>query len=223
MSVIAHFTTPAEDFIFEGVLDTQSGAWIRLETMVPTGSTLIPYCWISGVDIPSVEAALEASPFIEDSRVLDELDDEALFRIEWTTEFDGLIDAIRESNAVMLEGVGSSGEWSFRFRFPDYESLSLFYQTCADNGVRLSLDKIHNPVEPNEMAGYGLTTHQRQALLVAFELGYFDIPRRTTLVELGNDLDVSDAAVSQRIRRGLDTLISGTLAVSSGRERFGDD
>ena len=81
MSVIAHFTTPAEDFIFEGVLDTQSSARIRLETMVPTGLTLIPYCWISGVDIPSVEAALEASPFIEDSRVLDELDDEALFRI----------------------------------------------------------------------------------------------------------------------------------------------
>lgn len=218
MSVIAYFTTPADDFIFRDVLDSQPNVRIRLETMVPTGSTLIPYCWISGEDVSVIEATLEDSPFIETAKILDELENEGLFRVEWTQEFDGLIDAIRESEAVMLEGAGGGSEWSFRFRFPSYEQLSLFYRTCADNDVRLTLDKIHNPVEPKDMAGYGLTTYQRRALLAALELGYFDIPRRTTLVELGDGLGVSDAAVSQRIRRGLDTLISGTLAVGPGGE-----
>lgn len=212
MAVIAYFTTPAEDFIFEDVLAAQPNMRIQLETMVPTGSTLIPYCWITGGDIPAIEGAFEESSFIETARLLDQVDDEALFRLKWAQEFDGLIDTIRESEAVMLEGVGGGGEWSFRFRFPSYKQLSLFYQTCADNDIRLTLEKIHNPVEPRDMVGYGLTTRQRQALLAALELGYFEIPRRTTLGELGENFDVSDAAVSQRIRRGLGTLMSATLA-----------
>ena len=64
MSVIAYFTTPADDFIFRDVLDSQPNVRIRLETMVPTGSTLIPYCWISGEDVSVIEATLEDSPFI---------------------------------------------------------------------------------------------------------------------------------------------------------------
>lgn len=56
-----------------------------------------------------------------------------------------------------------------------------------------------------------LQAEQREALQVALEAGYFDVPRNATLVELVEELDVSDSAVSRRLRRALSTLLDGTM------------
>lgn len=223
MSVIAYFTVPVQDFILEDLFSSQPTVRLRLETMVPTGSALVPYCWIRGGDADAVEATLNESPVVTEAQLLDRLEDQGLFRIEWSEELDGLFDAVRDSEAVMLEGSATNEEWSFRFRFPDYEALSAFYRTCARNEIGLTLEKMHNPVEPRDMADYGLTPYQREALVSALEVGYFEIPRQSTLVDLSERLGISDAATSQRLRRGLNTLVSATLATESADGSFGDD
>jgi len=47
-----------------------------------------------------VRAALRACSFI------DEVERETLFRVAWSGEVNGLLDAIEESDGVVLEGVG---------------------------------------------------------------------------------------------------------------------
>ncbi len=42
----------------------------------------------------------------------------------------------------------------------------------------------------------GLTDSQREALLVAFETGYFEEPRNATLSDVAADLDISQPAAS---------------------------
>jgi hypothetical protein len=50
--------------------------------------------------------------------------------------------------------------------------------------------------------GQTLSPKQREALAVALDRGYFDVPRRATLADVADELGVSDSAASQRIRRG---------------------
>lgn len=48
---------------------------------------------------------------------------------------------------------------------------------------------------------------QRETLLTAYRQGYFGIPRRTNQADLAEELEISDSALSQRIRRGVSKLI----------------
>ena len=51
--------------------------------------------------------------------------------------------------------------------------------------------------------------------MTAWEAGYFETPREATLEDLASDLEISQQALSNRVRRGLNTLISNTLRVRS--------
>ena len=47
----------------------------------------------------------------------------------------------------------------------------------------------------------GLTDRQREALVTAYAMGYFDIPRTTSLEAVASDLGISAPALSERLRR----------------------
>jgi len=87
-----------------------------------------------------------------------------------------------------------------------------------------------NPVTSRDRArttGYHINnnpTDQRDALSRAVAAGYFEVPRRTTLVELADELDISDTAVSQRIRRGMaNVLQDSALASKAGTTTVRND
>lgn len=52
-----------------------------------------------------------------------------------------------------------------------------------------------------------LAAEEREALRVALEMGYFEVPRAATLVEVADELGSTDAEVSRRLRLGLGTLL----------------
>ena len=60
---------------------------------------------------------------------------------------------------------------------------------------------------------FGLTEGQYHALLTAVEHGYYDVPQRRTLKELAEEFDISHQALSERLRRGTESLIEDTLLV----------
>lgn len=71
--------------------------------------------------------------------------------------------------------------------------------------------RIYNPSKPEVGPWYGLTAPQREALLLAVHRGYYNIPRQCTTVELAEQLDISDQAVTERLRRAIVTLTTNTL------------
>lgn len=56
-----------------------------------------------------------------------------------------------------------------------------------------------------------ISTEQRRLLGTAVEAGYFRVPRRVTLEELGERLGMSDVEASRALRRTLETHLRGTL------------
>lgn len=223
MSVIARFSVPAEQFPLGDVLEVRQGIQIRIESMIPTGDAMIPYFWVPNDDADAVDGALRQSPLIEEVQIVDHVEAETLFRVDWSSEVNGLIDVIEASDAVLLEAEGLGDDWSFRMRFPDHQDLSAFYRQCTDRGFTPELDEVNNPFGSSEENGVRITEPQREALMAALDMGYFAVPREVTLEELAAELGISDTAFSQRLRRGLTALLSSTLLRETSTERAADE
>lgn len=220
MTVIASIEVAAEDFTLGGALAANPGIEVRLERVIPIGSTFIPYFWAKDDSVEAIEQALAAEADIESFRVVDSVDSESLIRVEWEEDLDGLLDALAATDATILEAIGEAETWRFQLRFPDHESLTAFYRQCVDRGISLDVQSVHNPGIPESVEfGLDITDAQREALLMALERGYFDVPRQVNLTGLAEEMDVSDTAVSQRIRRGITGLLMATLSNSEKPSR----
>ncbi|WP_162224420.1 helix-turn-helix domain-containing protein [Halorussus amylolyticus] len=210
MSVIAELAVPVDDFPLGQTLSATPEMQVELERIVPTGNGVMPFFWVWGDDIEAFVKSVETNPGIDRIAVLDRVENGALVEAVWTTE-PGLIDGILASDATLLEVRRQDGIWLFRLRSPDHEAVAALQQYCADNDIDLRLNWIHTLMEFEAGEQYGLTDEQRETLLRAFEAGYFDDPRGTTLEALGEEFGISSRAVSKRLRRGLRNLVGAAL------------
>lgn len=77
-------------------------------------------------------------------------------------------------------------------------------------GVDLTVERIGPyPESPGSVARL-LTDRQREVLDVAMELGYYEVPRRTTHREVADRLGVSVATVSEHLQK-IEARVFGTL------------
>jgi predicted DNA binding protein len=209
MPTITDITLPGESFALGRLLTENPDIRIELERLVPLGDRLLPFFWVSGRSPDHIKEVLESQDIVESVELLTEVEERYLFQVTWSSEVDGLVDAILDTDGVIIEGQGLVGKWEFRLRFPDHESLSEFRDLCEEKEIPVLLRRIYNPHYPKE--GNSMTSEQQEAILTAYERGYFDIPRGTSMTELARVFDISDSAYSQRLRRGLASLIYETM------------
>lgn len=79
------------------------------------------------------------------------------------------------------------------------ERLSGLGEGLDEAGVEFDIDFVHD--EPSDPTEGLLTDRQREVLMAAIEQGYYDTPRRTTLTEVSESLDVSKATGSDVLHR----------------------
>lgn len=113
-------------------------------------------------------------------------------------------DAIIERIDVLAGGWRQTGWFADRDAFGEFAS---FWQ-------RNATFRVHRLTGDDETAapGDGLTDRQREALRTAYELGYFEIPRRSSLDDIAAELDITPPSVSERLRRAQTQLIEETVA-----------
>lgn len=209
MSVIAVYSVPAAEFLLGTVLNRYPTVDVRLEAVVPVEEAAVPYLWVSGAT-DEVRELMAAEETIAAVAALDETDAGTLLRISWHGTTDDLLSQVVAWNGSLLDGRTDDGEWTLRLRFPDRESLAAFDRGCRRHDIATRLDRLHGLQEETDDDQL-LTQTQREALRIALTLGYFDVPRRTTLAELAAELEISDNAVSQRLRRGVKRLVETTV------------
>ena len=115
--------------------------------------------------------------------------------------------------ATVLEARGTAESWDFRLRFGSHDDLSTFNISLTEKGIPVTLRRIYHPPESDERPE--VSSVQRETLREAYRRGYFQIPRRINQAELADELEISDSALSQRIRRGVSKLIESDV--------FGDE
>lgn len=208
-NIIADISIPAEDFVLGQLLENASEASIRLEQIVPLQSDIIPLFWVSDGDEMNIESTLQDHPQIKDVQSLTDTADEELFEVQWHPGSNGIIQALIETNAWLLEAEGTAEEWEFRVRFPTHDEITAFNKIVTENGIPVTLRQLYNPTLPEEQSA--LSSKQRQAIEQAYRHGYFNVPRDSTTTDLADRMAISDSAYSQRLRRGLSTLVRETL------------
>ncbi|MDY7081435.1 MAG: helix-turn-helix domain-containing protein [Halobacteria archaeon] len=218
MSVIAEVSVPADGFELGRSLKLQPGMKIELERMVPIGGEVLPLLRVIGNDGTGFEKSARGSQIIENITRIDNVDDKFLYKVSWSDDVGEFFRGITEMDGTLIRGVGTYGEWRFQIRFDSNTKLSNFHEHCDIEGIAMELESANHTVISTNNNLFGLTQVQRETLLLALRKGYFKIPRETTLVELAEELGISDQALSERMRRSMSQIITNTLIVEPGFE-----
>lgn len=219
MTSIADIIVPADAFELGRLLDRLPGASIELAQLVPLENSIIPLFWVVGGDPAEIQSILRESPLTESVEHIVTDERRNLFSVEWNLAVNGLIELLVDTDAKVLEAQNMVDGWEFRIQFPTHEALSTFRARCEEASIPLVLRRLYNQTEPLDNIELmraredqaKLTSAQRDALAVAYEQGYFDVPRDTTVTELAAQFDISDNAFSQRLRRGMRTLVHDVI------------
>jgi hypothetical protein len=209
-SVLAEFTlsTPVLEPTFEACPDAHVD---YVQESVPTDRPARMAFWLVG-DGDRFEAAMDEDPTVGDYDALATAVDRTLYRVEFSEAsrpnltYESFVDA----DGVVLSSVGDADGWHIRARFPDREALNAHRDRCLASGVGFTLDSLYTTAGPNDDTA-SLTSGQREALGVALEMGYFEVPREATAADVGERLGVTRQAVSERLRRAMATAAERTL------------
>ncbi|MFC7194516.1 helix-turn-helix domain-containing protein [Halosimplex aquaticum] len=141
------------------------------------------------------------------------LDDGTLYRATWPPDVESVGYAYLQTGATILEATGRDDAWRLRLRFDDHDDVSEFYEHCEANGIEFEVNRIYNPTSPKAGGQFGLTPKQQEALVAALEAGFYDVPQDVTMADVADALDVTQQALSERIRRAHGNLVSNVLTV----------
>jgi predicted DNA binding protein len=210
MSVIAEYTTDTSGLVLEETFD-RVDATLDVERIYATDPERpILFAWVTVDDPAAFEAALDEDPTVTDVERLGSVEDGGFYRMQVTEA----VETVLYPAWVGLGGEGlearyEDGRWRSRIRLPDREALREYETYVTENGLSFDLLSIYDAgsVEGPPRPADGLTADQRETLLLAYERGFFDIPRRATAADLAAELDVSRQAVSERLRRGYAALV----------------
>lgn len=210
MATVMEFRSPADEFPLGSVFENLPGVTVELERLIPHETLIIPYFWVRGVETEDIETAFDPHTGVTDIRLVDSIEDEYLMRAEWKEEYFGILSALAKSNVVVLSGIGTRDEWRFEVRGENQEAIADFREYCQINDIDIDITAVHAML-PIQGEGYELTETQREALVLAYQSGYFDSPRTSSLEELADKLGITQQSLSSRLRRGHRRLIGATL------------
>jgi predicted DNA binding protein len=168
--------------------------------------------WVSGCDFDRFEAAVLADRTVSEYVVLATADDQCLYRLTLSetganaTTYPTIVD----QDILVCDAVMKYEATRIRARFPSRDALKAYRDACQQQDISFTLVSLYSD-EDGGKPRYGMTPPQRDALVLALEQGYFDVPRSTALTELAEQLGLSKQATSARLRRGTAALVRATL------------
>lgn len=162
-------------------------------------------------DFGTFETALKRDHTIKSFERISDLGTEAVYRFEYEPEAMVFSKAISAVDGVSLDWMNQDTAWIVRVWLPDREALASLCESAVDRDIDLSLESVRNYASPVG-AEPDLTQSQRETLLLALEMGYFEEPRAVKLEDVAAEHGISQPAAGGRIRRGIRSLLRSTVA-----------
>lgn len=200
---IVELRISAADTLFAETVAYEPSIEMELEQVVLTDGVPIRF---RGAPRETVEAALEETPGVEEYTVISEEEGEWVYSLRCDEGF-RVLPRIVETGGTILTATCSKGTWSIRLRYVDREDIEESLESLQENGVDVSIGAIRTIAE-DDLSEVGLTEEQYEALELAVEHGYFEIPREISLEELSEHLDISHQSLSERLRRAQQGLLN---------------
>ena len=211
MSLLAEFEASSSSFMLGSTLSALPSLEVRLERQFALDpGRPIAVCWIRCGDPNRLEEAFDDDPTVGSFERIDDAPKGLLYRIRRSES--GVVDAYRQWVDVggeLLGGRASNGSWTIEMRFPDRDAFNRYHEFLRGEGVTFELHRLADGPQGDRLTTDRdpLTDSQRDALRLAYEYGFFEIPREAELSAVADALAISEQAVSERLRRGQSRLI----------------
>ena len=202
-----------------GLVDSQplpEGTRLEFERTASVLDGGSPSLVVTGDNTAAVLRTIRNHPTIESTTIIGDTDDETVFRLNWDVTVPHLLESILENDGTVLTAIARDDVWTFDIRFPSRDAASRFYARYDDDTYPITIRRMNQQGAAHHLSNGQLTAEQRDALSRAVAAGYFEVPRRTTLVDIAGELGISDIEASERLRRGVATVFQGTPLASRG-------
>ncbi|HET7324435.1 MAG TPA: helix-turn-helix domain-containing protein [Halococcus sp.] len=205
---------PAAEFALTGVFERVPDARVELEPAVaiPDDHALL-VVRTTERDHGAVENALRTAPTIGMVERFGERAEGRTYRVTWEGRARRLVGRLVAEDATLVSARARQGQWYFRLVTPDRSAFASAYDAIEDLGCTPECRSI-TTFEGERAGRSGLTDEQRDALVVAFEAGYYNVPRDATAKEVADILDISHQALSERFRRAQSHLVETEFIIN---------
>jgi len=119
-----------------------------------------------------------------------------------------LFDAFEQETLVIVSPIEFRSDRSMRLTVVGHPEDLQAMLDAFPAGVDVDVLEIG---EYSRAVGQPITDRQRSALAVAWEAGYYEIPRKAGIEAVADELDVAVSTVSDLLRRGEARLVSAAL------------
>lgn len=200
------------NLILSHVIQTHPEMHIRPSGQGPTNpGTSTVFFTFHGEHVTSVPEAFENDQTVADWKLVTSFTEQRIYHVRPQDTVLSLATASSDVNTPILNAASSSKGWELRLLFPSRDAFSRFREFCTTNDITFQLLRLSPPESIESASTSDVTVKQKEALTTAYQEGYFDLPRRITQEKLAEKLELSDTAVSQRLRRGIANLIENEL------------
>lgn len=212
MSTIIEATVSADQFALAETFTRAPDVEFRVVRLVDHGvEHVMPFLWAECDDTDRLRNVLERDQSVRSVDVLGEFDGECLLWIDWNSRVRTFATILGEHDASIFDASGYDGSWHFQIFFPDHDLVRATFEGCEENGIDASIDRINRLSETSEHGFLGLTERQYETVASALEYGYYDVPRTVNQEELASHFGVSHQALSERLRRAHQAIITNAL------------
>ena len=199
----------------------------RFERTAGTASESTNCVWIQAPGDGRIDDALAADDSVREYTRLLESGEEQLYDVTFTARMSAFRDHLFDHDGAILDAYTGEDTWTFHLRFPTRSAFSAAVTDCSDDGFDVTVRRVFDADSPrNGNATIGITDGQYEALCLAVENGYFEVPREVTLQELAQMYGCTHQALSEMLRRAtrsLATTITASNATPAEQPMSGSD
>ena len=211
--IVAEVSLSGPDLLLSPTIKAVSDVTIETEHLTGTTPKHL-FISVRGEDFETFERELQQDYTVAEPVLVETYEGRRVYRLEPVSTVELIAPRCPELDARILDVESGDGGWVVRMQIPTRQALVSFREYCLENDVTFRVNQLGNATDHKETDVVGLTEKQKQLLRMAFECGYYEIPRRISQNELAHELDISTSAISQRLRRDTEQLIGSALAVT---------
>lgn len=226
MSIFGEFRVPPEALALSETLAAEPETVVEIDRLVASDmESLTPYFVVSGVSNAAFETAASADDSIDTLQRIQDVETRTVYRATWGDQVESLAREYTSEGTSILKAKGDANGWGLRIRFDSQAQIAEFTSYLRDHGFSFDLVRLHKMSYAKTGSRFGLTPKQHDALVTAWQMGFFKLPRETSMAAVAEELGITPQAISDRLRRAQHTLIGDTLraAVPVGQDGSPDD
>jgi predicted DNA binding protein len=171
----------------------------------------VHWFWVEAEDFDAFEAALAADHTVASFSTVAGNGERRTYQIEYSDAATLVSPVVTDAGGLVLESRSRGDGWELVLQLADRNAIEELDAFARETDLRLEVLEIREAEESDIDTAFGLTEPQIEALVNAYLHGYYDEPRGAVLADLADLLDISETAVSGRLRRGSAALIDATL------------